>query len=495
MSTRVFVPADSTARSLGADAVAEAVAAADPTIDLRRTGSRGLYWLEPLVEIETAAGRLGFGPLDAERAGRLFAAGAPAADHPDCLGLVEELPALQVQQRLTLARVGLIEPLSLKQFEHHGGFAGLRRARALTPAEIVAEVTNSGLRGRGGAAFPTGVKWRTVLDAEGAQKYVVCNADEGDSGTFADRMIMESDPYLLIEGMCIAALAVGASRGYIYCRAEYPQAVANLSEAIRLVEAAGHLDGFRLEVREGAGAYICGEETSLLESLEGKRGMVRYRPPLPAIAGLFGKPTVMNNVISLATAPIILARGAEHHRRFGVGRSLGTLTVQLSGNVRRGGLFEVPFGMTLRQVLEGLGGGTASGRPIKAVQAGGPLGAYIPPKHFDTPLDYESFQAIGAMIGHGGLVVFDDKADLGALARYALEFCAEESCGKCTPCRIGAVRGVEVVDRIRNGEQAAENRILLKDLCHTMIDGSLCGLGGMAPLPVLSVMEHFAEEL
>lgn len=495
MSATVFVPADSTARSLGADAVAAAVAAADPTIDLRRTGSRGLYWLEPLLEVATAAGRIGFGPLDAGQAGRLCAAGAPAADHPHCLGLVEELPALRAQRRLTMARVGVIEPLSLKQFQDHGGFAGLRRARRMAPAEIVKEVANSGLRGRGGAAFPTGVKWRTALEAQADRKYVVCNADEGDSGTFADRMIMESDPYLLIEGMCIAALAVGASRGYIYCRAEYPDAIATLSEAVRLAEAAGHLDGLRLEVREGAGAYICGEETSLLESLEGKRGLVRYRPPLPAVAGLFGRPTVVNNVVSLATAPIILAEGAERHRRFGVGRSAGTLTVQLSGNIRRGGLYEVPFGMTLRRLLEDLGGGTASGRPIKAVQAGGPLGAYVPPRHFDTSLDYESFQAIGAMLGHGGLVVFDDRADLGALARYALEFCAEESCGKCTPCRIGAVRGVEVVERIRRGQRAAENRILLKDLCRTMIDGSLCGLGGMAPLPVLSVMEHFAEEL
>ncbi len=495
MSVRVLVPSDSTAKSLGADAVAAAVAEAAPALDVRRTGSRGLYWLEPLVEVETAAGRIGFGPLDVQRARTLFAGGAPSAEHPDCLGLVAELPALKAQARLTMTRAGVVEPLSLAQYEAHGGFLGLRRAQSLTAQEIVAAVTESGLRGRGGAAFPTGVKWRTVLQAEGSQKYIVCNADEGDSGTFADRMVMESDPFLLIEGMRIAGLAVGADRGYIYCRAEYPQAIATLDEAIRLAAAAGHLHGFHLQVREGAGAYICGEETSLLESLEGKRGTVRYRPPLPATAGLFGKPTVVNNVISLATVPVILAQGAEHHRSFGVGRSLGTLTVQLAGNVRRGGLFEVPFGVTLRQVVEDLGGGTASGRPIKAVQAGGPLGAYIPPQHFDTPLDYESFQTIDAMIGHGGLVVFDDRADLGTLARYAFEFCAEESCGKCTPCRVGAVRGVEVVDRIRRGERAVDNRILLKDLCRTMIDGSLCGLGGMAPLPVLSVMEHFAEEL
>ncbi len=494
MSVTVYVPGDFTARALGADQVAAAVAEAG--VDVRRTGSRGLYWLEPLVEVETAAGRIGFGPLDAAAARALFTSGPPDASHPDCLGLVEELPWLKAQSRVTMARVGVIEPLSIDQYKAHGGFQGLERARALSAAAIVDAVTDSGLRGRGGAAFPTGIKWRTVLEAEGAPKYIVCNADEGDSGTFADRMIMESDPFCLIEGMLIAGLAVGADRGYIYCRAEYPLAIDTLAEAIRSAEGAGYLDHFHLEVRKGAGAYICGEETSLLESLEGKRGVVRYRPPLPAVKGLFGQPTVVNNVISLASVPAILAQGADHYHGFGVGRSRGTLTVQLAGNVRRGGLFEVPFGKPLRWVLEHLGGGTASGLPIKAVQAGGPLGAYIPPQHFDTPLDYESFQAIDGMLGHGGLVVFDETADLGAMARYAFEFCAEESCGKCTPCRIGAVRGVEVVDRIRHGESAADNhRLLLKDLCQTMIDGSLCGLGGMAPLPVLSVMAHFADEL
>ena len=495
MQPRIFIPADSTARSLGADAVARAVAAAAPDAQVRRTGSRGLYWLEPLLEVETAAGRIGFGCVDAQQAGALFAQGVPSAEHPDCLGLVEELPGLKAQQRLTMARVGVIEPLSLEQYQAHGGLTGLHRAQGMAAAEVVACVIESGLRGRGGAAFPTGLKWRTALQAGSGPKYVVCNADEGDSGTFADRMIMESDPFLLIEGMLIAGLAVGAERGYVYCRAEYPQAIATLTRAIQLAEAHGLLDGFHLEVRAGAGAYICGEETSLLESLEGKRGMVRYRPPLPAVQGLFGRPTVVNNVVSLAAVPGILAEGAARYRNLGMGRSAGTLTLQLAGNIKRGGLYEVPFGVPLRELLEDLGGGAFSGRPIKAVQAGGPLGAYIPPRHFDTPLDYESFQAIGAMIGHGGLVVFDDQADMGVLARYAFEFCAEESCGKCTPCRIGAVRGTEVVDRIRQGEAPDANRVLLKDLCHTMMDGSLCGLGGMAPLPVLSVMEHFAEEL
>jgi formate dehydrogenase iron-sulfur subunit len=493
--TRVYVPADSTACSLGADAVAATIEAADLEIELVRTGSRGLYWLEPLLEVETSAGRIGFGPLSAADAASLFTDGIPDANHSDCLGLVEELPYLQAQQRLTTARVGLIDPLSLTDYEALGGFVGLRAARDMSAAEIVKIITDSGLRGRGGAAFPTGIKWQTVLDAPAESKYIVCNADEGDSGTFVDRMIMESDPFVLIEGIVIAGLAVGAGEGFIYCRAEYPQAITTLNSAIALASRAGHLGDFKLQVRKAAGAYICGEETSLLESLEGKRGMVRYRPPLPAIEGLFGKPTVVNNVISLATAPGILAQGAAHYRDFGVGRSTGTLTVQLAGNIKRAGLVEVPFGLTLRELLEEFGGGTASGRPIKAVQAGGPLGAYIPPAHFDTALDYEAFKDIGAMIGHGGLVVFDDTTDLGDMARFAMEFCAEESCGKCTPCRIGSVRGVEVIDRIRAGDAPEDNRILLKDLCQTMIDGSLCALGGMAPLPVLSIMEHWEEEL
>ncbi|MCZ6832017.1 MAG: formate dehydrogenase [Gammaproteobacteria bacterium] len=495
MSTRVYVPADATACSLGADPVADTLQGLDLDLDIVRNGSRGLYWLEPLLEIETAAGHIGFGGATAGQIACLFASGIPDASHENCLGLVEEIPYLQKQQRLTCARVGITDPLSLEDYADHGGLAGLEVARAMAAADIVSTVTDSGLRGRGGAAFPTGIKWQTVLNTTAEQKYIVCNADEGDSGTFVDRMIMESDPFVLIEGMLIAGLAVGADCGYIYCRAEYPKAIASLNQAIAIAGEAGHLGDFQLEVRVAAGAYICGEETSLLESLEGKRGVVRFRPPLPAVEGLFGKPTVVNNVISLATVPIILARGADYYRDFGVGRSMGTLTVQLAGNIKQGGLIEVPFGVSLREIVEEFGGGTASGKPIKAVQAGGPLGTYVPSSQLDTPLDYEAFKEIGAMVGHGGLVVFDTDADLGAMARFAMEFCAEESCGKCTPCRIGSVRGVEVIDKIRGGAEPDDNRILLQDLCQTMIDGSLCGLGGMAPLPVLSIMEHFPDEL
>ena len=507
-AVRVFVPRDTTARSVGADEVAEAIqraAAANGTaIDLVRNGSRGLYWLEPLVEVQIGGERRAYGPVQAADVPGLFAADfCRGGDHEKALGPTESIPYLAEQSRLTFARVGVTDPLSLDEYRAHGGYEGLARAVTLDGADIVETVTRSGLRGRGGAAFPTGIKWRTALAAQGSQKYVVCNADEGDSGTFADRMIMESDPFVLIEGMTIAGLAVGATMGYVYLRAEYPLAIQTMDAAIAEAQAAGLLGesvldsgrAFHLEVREAAGAYICGEETALLESLEGKRGMVRYRPPLPAIKGLFGAPTIVNNVISLASVPIILAEGAEYYQDYGTGRSRGTLTVQLAGNVKRGGLVEIAFGRTLRELLEDFGGGSATGRPIKAVQAGGPLGAYVHPSQFDTPLDYEAFAELGAMIGHGGLVVFDEAADLGQQARFAMEFCAIESCGKCTPCRIGAVRGVEVIDRILEGTDEPGNLQLLRDLCDTMVAGSLCALGGMAPFPVLSVLNHFPEEL
>ena len=504
---RVFVPIDASALSLGADQVAQAIAVEaarrGDAITLVRNGSRGLFWLEPLVEVETPAGRLAYGPVQAKDVPGLFAAGfLTGGAHPRALGSIEALPYFAQQERLTFARVGLTDPLSLDDYRAHGGFAGLARALTLSAAEVVAEVTDSGLRGRGGAAFPTGIKWNTVANAAGDTKYVVCNADEGDSGTFSDRMLMEGDPYCLIEGMTIAALAVGANQGYIYLRSEYPHAFRALQAAIGRARAAGYLGpdvqgsgrAFELEVRLGAGAYICGEETAMLESLEGKRGVVRAKPPLPAIAGLFGKPTVINNVMSFASVPVILARGAAFYRDFGMGRSRGTLPFQLAGNLKRPGLVEKAFGVTLRELLYDYGGGSASGRPIRAVQVGGPLGAYIPEAQFDVPLDYEAYVAIGAMVGHGGLVAFDDTVDMAHMARYAMEFCAAESCGKCTPCRIGSTRGVEVLDRIIAGTERAKNLTVLESLCDTMLNGSLCALGGMTPYPVLSALRHFPED-
>jgi len=505
--TRVFVPRDSGALSMGAEAVARAIATEaavrNQVVSLVRNGSRGLYWLEPLVEVETPAGRVAYGPVAPADVPGLFEAGFLAGGrHPLGHGPTEQIPYLARQERLTTARVGITDPVSVADYERHGGFRGLRNALTLAPAAIVEQVTQSGLRGRGGAAFPTGIKWKTVLGTTADQKYVVCNADEGDSGTFSDRMIMEGDPLVLVEGMTIAGLAVGATRGYIYLRSEYPHAALALNEAIGHARQGGYLGdnvlgsgrAFDLEVRIGAGAYICGEETALLESLEGRRGMVRYKPPLPAIEGLFGKPTVINNVISLASVPIILDRGAEFYRDYGMGRSRGTLPIQLAGNLRHGGLVEKAFGVTVRELLYEYGGGSLTGRPIRAVQIGGPLGAYLPESQFDTPLDYEAFIAINAMVGHGGIVAFDDTVDMARQARWAMEFCAIESCGKCTPCRIGSTRGVEVLDRIIAGDDREAGEALVRDLCDTMLAGSLCALGGMTPYPVLSALNHFPED-
>jgi formate dehydrogenase iron-sulfur subunit len=418
------------------------------------------------------------------------------------LGRVENIEYLAKQQRLTFKRSGLGDPTCIKSYQSLSGFEGLTKALSMDSQLIVDEIKNSGLRGRGGAAFPAGIKWQTVLDAPGEQKYIVCNADEGDSGTFADRLLMESDPYQLIEGMTIAGLAVGANQGYIYLRSEYPVAHKILNHAIKEAYKASFLGenirdsgkDFFLEVRLGAGAYICGEETSLLESLEGKRGMVRTKPPLPAIEGLFGKPTVVNNVLTLGAAATVLEEGSDAYKNFGMGRSRGTLAVQLAGNVKRGGLIELAFGATLREVVETFGEGTFSDRPIRAIQMGGPLGAFLPESQWDTPLDYEAFAALKAMIGHGGVVVFDDTADMAAQARFAMEFCVIESCGKCTPCRIGSTRGVEVIDRIVANEDRDNNLILLHELCDTMELGSLCAMGGMTPFPVRSALTHFEED-
>ncbi len=511
MRTSVYVPCDAAALSVGAEQVAQAIAVEaerrNAPIHLVRNGTRGLTWLEPLVEIATPNGRHAYGPVSAEDVSALFEAdflNPPAENggHALHLGLTEELPLLKNQQRLTFARVGVIDPVDLDDYLAHDGYAGLKRALDMSPAEIVQAVSDSGLRGRGGAAFPTGIKWKTVLEQSAKQKYVTCNADEGDSGTFADRMLMEGDPFMLIEGMTIAGVAVGATRGFIYLRAEYPHAHRTLNAAIARAYEKGYLGRnllgsdktFELEVRLGAGAYICGEETSMLESLEGRRGEVRVRPPLPAIKGLFGQPTIVNNVISLASVPVILHKGAEFYKNFGTGKSRGTLPLQLAGNIKRGGLYERAFGLTLRELLYDYGGGSASGRPIRAVQVGGPLGAYIPASQFDTPIDYEALSGIGALLGHGGVVAFDDTADMAKMARYAMEFCAIESCGKCTPCRIGSTRGVELMDRILANVDREKNLLLVQELCETMLHGSLCGLGGMTPFPVQSAIKHFPED-
>jgi formate dehydrogenase iron-sulfur subunit len=503
--TRIFVPRDAAALALGADDVAAALA---PHATVTRTGSRGLFWLEPMIEVETPAGRIAYGPVEASDIPELLAAGlCQGGAHPLRLGRPEEIPFLARQTRLTFARCGIVDPGSLEDYRAHGGLKGLQRALELGPAAIIDEVTRSGLRGRGGAGFPTGIKWKTTADALGGgsgadRKYIVCNADEGDSGTYADRMLMEGDPFVLIEGMAINGIAVGATKGFVYTRSEYPHAVATFNEALEVARAAGIIGpnvlgsgfAFDIEQRVGAGAYICGEETSLLESLEGRRGQVRAKPPLPAHKGLFGRPTVVNNLVTLATIPIIHAEGAQAYQDLGMGRSRGTMPIQLAGNLRYAGLFEAGFGVTLGELVNEIGGGTRSGRPVRAVQVGGPLGAYFPTALFDTPFDYEAFAAREGLMGHGGVVVFDDTVDLARQARFAMEFASVESCGKCTPCRIGSVRGTEVMDKIIAGQAVDANLELLRDLCETMKFGSLCALGGFIPLPVLSALNHFPED-
>jgi formate dehydrogenase iron-sulfur subunit len=507
MSVRIFVPRDSAALAVGADKVAAAfeqeIAVRKLDAKVVRNGSRGLHWLETLVEVETPEGRVAYGPVKARDVAGLLDAGLlEGGSHPLGHGLTEEIAWLKNQTRLTFARCGITDPLSLDDYRKHGGLQGLERALGMSGADVVREVTESGLRGRGGAGFPTGIKWKTVHDAASPQKYIVCNADEGDSATFADRMIMEGDPFVLIEGMAIAGVAVGATKGYVYLRSEYPNAILIMNEAVEIARHAGVLGtsvlgsgkAFDMEIRSGAGAYVCGEETSLLNSLEGKRGVVRAKPPLPAIEGFLGRPTVVNNVISLASVPVIMARGAEFYKNFGMGRSRGTIPIQIAGNVRRSGLYETAFGLTLGEIVNDIGGGTATGRPVKAVQVGGPLGAYFPVSLFDTPFDYEAFAARDGLIGHAGIAVFDDTADMLAQARFAFEFCAVESCGKCTPCRIGSVRGVETIDKISRGIEPEKNLALVRDLSNTMKFGSLCALGGFTPYPVMSAVTHFPDD-
>ena len=500
---KVFVPGDSAAVSVGADDVAAAIGTIDPSVEIIRNGSRGALWLETLIEVETPSGRIAYGPVCAHDVSSLFEADfLHGGSHALYLGKTDEIAWLANQDRVTFARVGIIDPISLADYRAQGGLIGLQRALNLSPDAVIQTVTESGLRGRGGAGFPAGIKWKTVAQTVSEQKYICCNADEGDSGTFADRMLIEGDPFTLIEGMVIAAIAVGATKGFVYIRSEYPQAISTFQKAIDVARnnqvlgdgVLGSAHAFDIQIRVGAGSYVCGEETAMLESIEGKRGVVRAKPPLPAIEGLFGKPTVINNVLTLSTVPMILADGADAYKARGVGRSLGTQVFQLAGNIARGGIVETAFGITLNELVNTYGGGTLTGRPLRAVQIGGPLGAYFSTAQFETSMDYESLIAAGGMLGHGGVVVFDDSVDLAVQAKFAMEFCAIESCGKCTPCRIGSTRGAETIDLIIQGVRVDENKKLLLDLCEVMSDGSLCAMGGLTPLPVKSAMINFPSD-
>ena len=503
MSVNVYVPCDAAAVSMGANHVADAIAKAAPEATIIRNGSRGMLWLEPLIEIETKKGRVAYGPVSPSDIAELISSGMlDGKDHELCHGLTKDIPYLANQERLTFARVGIIAPLSLEDYKAHGGLDGLEEALKMKPQTITDVVKDSGLRGRGGAGFPTGIKWQTALAQPDGQKYICANADEGDSGTFADRMLMEGDPFALIEGMIIGGRAIGADTGYIYIRSEYPHAIKTMRRAIHLMENAGWLGdnikessmSFRLHIRVGAGAYICGEESSMLESLEGKRGEVKVKPPIPAISGLYDKPTIVNNVLTLASIPFILSKGAKAYANYGQGRSLGTQPFQLAGDIARGGLVEKSFGVTMNELLNDFGGGTRSGKPIKAVQAGGPLGGFVVPSDFDMTMGYESMAERGAMMGHGGLVVFNTGTNMGEMARYAMEFCEIESCGKCTPCRIGSVRGKETIDKIMRGEEQSKNIEVLEDLCDLMETASLCAMGGLTPMPVRSALKQFPED-
>jgi formate dehydrogenase iron-sulfur subunit len=506
-SVTVFVPNETAAVSLGANEIAERIAATankdNLNMNIVRNGSWGMSWLEPLVEVSVDGQRIAYGPVSVDDVDSLFAADfLHGGEHELQRGPTAAISYLEKQDRWTFRRCGLIDPLSVAEFQAQGGFAGLKKALASGAEYVLEQVKTSGLRGRGGAGFPTGIKWQTVASTDAEQKFITCNADEGDSGTFSDRILMESDPLTLIEGMIIAGFAVGASKGYVYLRSEYPLTRQIFGKALELARENGWLGdniqgsdfSFDIDLHIGAGSYVCGEETAMLESLEGKAGVIRFKPPLPAIEGLFGKPTVVNNVVTLGSVPDIVAFGGSAYDEYGVGRSKGTLAFQLAGNIKRGGLVEKAFGLTLRELIEDWGGGTASGRDVRAVQIGGPLGAYFSAEQLDTPLDYEAFAAVGGMVGHGGIVVFDDTVDMAEQARFAMEFCAIESCGKCTPCRIGSVRGVEVIDRIVANEARVENINLLNDLCDTMIDGSLCAMGGMTPFPVQSALKYFPED-
>ena len=503
---KIYIPKETSACSVGSDLIAEKINALTQEhkhISIIRNGSWGAFWLEPFVEIEINGNRVGASYLNKDIS-HLTSIEEFIDDFNNSKPHnILEIDFIKQQTRLVFSRIGLDDPLDLNQYCNSGGYKGLEKSFEIGQQKTIDEIKKSGLNGRGGAAFPTAIKMQTVLDQESKTKYVACNADEGDGGTFSDRLIMECDPYSLIEGMTIAAYSVGANHGYIYLRSEYPLAKYFLTGAIKILKSHNLLGKnilgknftFEIELRIGAGSYVCGEETAMMESIEGRRGLVRSKPPLPAIKGLFHQPTLINNVITLASMSVILLHGNEIFSQFGSGKSVGTMPYQLCGNIKQGGLIEVPFGITLNEMIYDFGAGTFNEKPVHAVQIGGPLGMYLPTNLLNTPLTIEALMDLKGSLGHGGVIVFDDSTNMALQAKFAMDFCAIESCGKCTPCRIGSVRGVELIDKIYNGTAVKADRILLEELCETMETTSLCAMGGMTPNPVRSIMKYFPNEM
>ncbi|MEO0235908.1 MAG: NADH-quinone oxidoreductase subunit NuoF [candidate division WOR-3 bacterium] len=484
-------------------------------IPLKTTGCVGMCYREPLVDIITENAIMTYGNLTADKVEKLVEShilnNTPIqewivkVDKKDGVRIIETWDTdgfFSMQKKIVLENSGYIDPENIDEYISRDGYEALRKALKMKPEEIIDIITKSGLRGRGGAGFPTGLKWKFTREAPGDVKYIVCNADEGDPGAFMDRNVLEGDPHRVLEGMIIGAYAIGAKEGYIYCRAEYPLAIKRLKIALAQAREKGFLGenilgsgfSFDIKIKEGAGAFVCGEETALIASIEGKRGMPRPRPPFPAQKGLFGKPTNINNVETWANVPWIIRHGWEAFASIGTEKSKGTKVFALAGKISRGGNVEVPMGLSIRDIIVKIGGGTKTGKPIKAVQLGGPSGGCIPEEMLDLPVDYESINQTGAIMGSGGMVVMDSDTCMVDVAKFFLDFTVKESCGKCTFCRMGTKRMWEILDKITKGEGTLEDIEKLENLAYQVKAGSLCGLGQTAPNPVLTTLRYFKHE-
>jgi NADH:ubiquinone oxidoreductase subunit F (NADH-binding)/NAD-dependent dihydropyrimidine dehydrogenase PreA subunit/(2Fe-2S) ferredoxin len=485
-------------------------------VKVYEVGCLGLCYAEVLVEMK---GRCG-GPVlyqgvNPEMAPKLVESHLVCGEPPNgnALAVMDDspygtipsfshLPMINGQVRIVLRNCGVIDPTNINHYIARGGYSGLARSLAMEPEKVIEEIKSSGLRGRGGAGFPTGLKWSFARRSPGDVKYVICNADEGDPGAFMDRSVLEGDPHAVLEGLAIAGYAIGASHGYVYCRAEYPLAIERIRKAIQDMTDLGLLGAnvlnsgfdFDIKIKKGAGAFVCGEETALMASIEGQRGMPRSRPPFPAVSGLFSKPTNINNVETLASVSAVMEKGAEWYAGYGTEKSRGTKTFALAGKVNRTGLIEVPMGIPLRTIVEEIGGGIPDGKPFKAVQTGGPSGGCIPAQHLDIPVDYEHLAEVGSIMGSGGMIVIDDESCMVDVARYFLTFTENESCGKCVPCRMGTQHLLRILTDICEGRGTPEQIRQLRVIGDTVKKGSLCGLGQTVPNPVLTTLQYFEEE-